>query len=111
MAIEIGRLPGFIKGHFVVTAVFGVPFLACVAVGIIFENQKWIFGPAFATGAVLAIVGFLLQVRRFRHANCPTCGERMPRFEIGDGKPVRFRCARCDVVWDTGMRDSDSIEG
>jgi hypothetical protein len=67
------------------------------------------WGLALAGSVVAVWVGvFWVIVRPFYFAyRCPSCNERLPR--MVPGRPGRYHCRRCEVVWDLVIRPGDSM--
>lgn len=71
--------------------------------------------PAAATWIAAAlfvawIAGWIAVERRsLRRYRCPACKrtiERPTRTDRSPGDPIAFRCERCAIEWDTGLRES-----
>lgn len=90
--------------HLVETTIWGAVFLACLAVGMSgwLPEKSWYWPFVIGIGALC--VGGVLDRRRFRRFRCPTCKRDLKRDPNADSSEVKFLCADCDTVWDTGMR-------
>ena len=80
----------------------GLPSLVLIGLPFLLR-QEWSFWLAIFAGAPLALVGLYRQIRRGVRWACPQCRAAIGRTgDVRDG-PVRFLCATCDVIWDTGL--------
>ncbi|MEX0702766.1 MAG: hypothetical protein WD069_11790 [Planctomycetales bacterium] len=92
------------RRHLIETAIFGIPFLACVLVPIFFRPD--LFFTCIIIAVPIWLIGFTRQCRRFHRFECPTCGVMLSRKDGDAGEPVVFHCERCETVWDTGFTES-----
>lgn len=74
----------------------GVPFFACMFAGS-FHSRIY-----FGVGLVFFAVGIALLLQRFRIMLCESCGQKLRR-NLEDGSEATFHCAKCDIVWTTGV--------
>ena len=59
----------------------------------------------------IVLVSGVVWVGRLRYCyGCPTCGSRLPLLPLERATKYRhrFHCAKCDVVWTTGVYDGDA---
>jgi hypothetical protein len=95
------------RRHFGITTLLALPLFICFAVG-------WMtpyFWPAAIGFGVVALVGLIIQERRFRRYHCPDCGALLPYTPAAPGSRIEYFCQRCDIVWDSSFvePEKDSI--
>jgi predicted RNA-binding Zn-ribbon protein involved in translation (DUF1610 family) len=98
------------RRHIIATTVFAVPFVSLLAFGWWDGTRRgghW-FLAVFVVGSLMAIVGLILQSRRFRKFRCPDCGRLVPSRDNATGERITFHCSHCDVIWDTGFIEGPS---
>jgi phage FluMu protein Com len=59
--------------------------------------------------APVILMAFIIQRRVFANYRCPDCGALlpMPQRERGGLFEAKYYCPRCDVVWETGVKESN----
>lgn len=90
------------RRHLLMTALLGIPFIACFVIGFNYEAFFW---PAFFIGGVIAVMGLTLQTLRFRRYRCQECGTILP-YNKPSGSKIEYCCQRCDIIWETGFSES-----
>ncbi len=107
------KIQGYIARTFFINGVF-------VIIGFSFFGLMWFAGEHGGglklwigiggfVGSALAM--FIIQAVRARSFHCPKCGQHIP-VRYRDSGPtwgrgryrVQFLCSRCDIIWDTGLR-------
>jgi hypothetical protein len=53
----------------------------------------------------LGVFALVLQERRCCRFQCPQCNQILHRKRTFDRSPMTFKCDRCDVIWDIGVRE------
>jgi hypothetical protein len=100
----------FKKRYVLRTAILVVPPLVAFVFiwrdGGRFGSALW---PAavFFVAWVLAWIG--LDAVILRRYSCPSCGQRIAHPTILSrkaGDPIHYYCSKCDIEWDTGLRES-----
>jgi hypothetical protein len=69
------------------------------------------FGIGFWLGmagfVICLILGIYLDVLRLRRFRCPECHARLPWQPPKPGERWLYFCAKCDIIWDTGLIKPD----
>ena len=78
---------------------------------VIGQPPKWnIAGFVVLGGWLLVLVlGTAWLMKAAKRYNCPQCGAQLPRLapEASANYEHRFLCKRCDILWCTGVHDTD----
>jgi predicted RNA-binding Zn-ribbon protein involved in translation (DUF1610 family) len=106
------RVSRFGAKYVLIQGVTAVPgFLALVAAVLLFDWTQvvfWLLAAAFAAAMGLTVITHVRVLHSFR---CPTCGKSIRRPTLvrrQAGDPVVYFCDRCDVEWDTGLREAEA---
>ncbi len=91
------------RRHYGVTTLLALPFLVCFALAWSTSH----FWPSAIGCGVIAVVGLILQERRFRRYHCPDCGALLPYTPAAPGARIEYVCPRCDVIWDSGFMEPE----
>jgi predicted RNA-binding Zn-ribbon protein involved in translation (DUF1610 family) len=70
------------------------------------DSAIWLAAIFFLAWIVVWIISDAVMFRTYR---CPSCGQRIRHPTIrsrGAGDPIRYYCSKCDIEWDTGLRES-----
>lgn len=70
------------------------------------ERVAWVAGGFFLLWMLAWVVLDVWMLRRYR---CPACGLRIPAPDAvhrAAGQPIRYTCDRCQIEWDTGLREA-----
>jgi hypothetical protein len=98
---------------------FIVPLLSIIGAGAVLGLFAMMWGMRhagigrmipFCVVLVAMISGLLvLHNRVLRNYRCPQCGAVLPRVQGGGerAREYRFACATCNVIWQTGLRQTD----
>jgi hypothetical protein len=86
------------------------PLVAFLLVWLDRGNFDFTFWLAIAFFIAWIVAWIFLDAGMLRGYHCPSCGqgirtETIPERTFGD--PIRFYCPKCDIEWDTGLRESD----
>lgn len=103
------RDTAFARRHFWNAAIFGVPFIICLIVGMKAHEGRdgTQFLLAWGIGVAIAIIGFVRQQRQSRRYRCPECGAILPYATEGEERRIQFHCQSCDIIWDSGMMEGN----
>lgn len=69
---------------------------------------------AFMAFVLMVVVCCVISSRLFANVACPNCAKtKLPRWKPSTepGAKYSFFCSTCGVVWDTGISESDSVDG
>ena len=83
--------------------IIGLPFVFILLAGIAEHVPDDWFLYWWATGAVIAVVGLVRQIRRFKFYNCPDCSKQLVNDKLVAQKPITFTCEKCKTSWDSGF--------
>jgi predicted RNA-binding Zn-ribbon protein involved in translation (DUF1610 family) len=110
---KMQKIPGYAARTFLINGVFAVIGLSFFGLIWFAGNhgggvKLWI-GIAGFVGSAIAMM--IIQAVRARSFHCPNCGQHIP-VRYRDSGPnwdkgryrVQFVCPRCDIIWDTGLR-------
>lgn len=84
-----------------------IAFLLVWADGGSFDLTFWLAVAFFLAWIAAWIFRDAVLLRSYR---CPSCKQRIRSPTIPDravGDPIRFHCPKCDIEWDTGLREAD----
>lgn len=103
----------FGRQHMLRNVVLAIPPVIIFAVlwqrGEETDSTTWLLSGFF----VLWIAGWILaDVFYFKRYRCPACGATIRQPTIVSrkpGDPIRYYCRKCEVEWDTRLRESGEI--
>lgn len=83
-----------------------VAFVLLWRAGSRFDSAFW---PAAIFFVAWIVAWIILDAVMFRAYRCPSCGQRIRHSTIRNrsaGDPIRYYCPKCDIEWDTGLREA-----
>ena len=98
---------------------FILPLLFIIGAGAVFGGLAMIWGmhhsgiqkviPFCVVIALMIVAVLILHKRVLGNYRCPQCDGVIPRVEAeGErAREYRFVCAKCNVIWQTGLRQTD----
>lgn len=96
-------IPGFALRHFVSVLLIAPVFVWLIYLLVTDANTPAWF--MIVAGAIAAF-GLGTQEIRFRRFRCRECSRVLKRRPGPDRTPVQFRCDDCEIVWETGFKES-----
>jgi hypothetical protein len=101
---ERRRVPGFPKRVYLPCF-----FVAIAVFAFFFLGDRYDSYPCYVAGFILMLGEILIWYRIIGRFRCPECGERLrqPKKPWPERR-LRFRCLKCNIIWDTGIEESDS---
>ena len=101
---ERRQVPGFPKRVYFPSYLLGIAAFALFFIGDIYHSTN-----CDILGFVLLLGGILVWYRIIGRFRCPECNERLslPKKPWPDRR-LKFRCGKCNIIWDTGIEENDS---
>ena len=99
--------PSFRRNWYAYIAIYWVPFVAMLVWGHVFgmKNDHYSLWP-FAKLMFFLGFAWFIGALFFPQKKCPKCGYKTKRSEQLENGNMAFKCNKCHIVWDLGVKPS-----
>lgn len=109
-------IPGFKRRMLLLKAGYIIPGICFFVLAYVWtespaSTSAWQWWLGVFGCLVCVCLGAVLELRKFRVFECPSCGHLSKRSDAYEGHRrarIVFHCTHCDVLWHTGFFESDS---